>query len=106
MDREKQIEIVEALQETVNQIRLDDIEECPESAFEEFQCQCCGETKMLAGSLLYEDYLLCNDCVLLAEIGFALKKITNIQELIDSMEDKRFESLYNSLFENKGNINN
>lgn len=106
MDKQKTLEIIEALQQTVEQMRIDDIEEAPESAFENFQCACCGEEKMLAGSLLYEDYLLCNECVLLAEIGFALHKIENINELIDSMEDSRFDNMYNSLFEPKGNIDN
>lgn len=78
----------------------DDIEENPEAAFDEFQCDCCGKHAILAGSVIYEDYRLCNDCAVVAEASFALKKISNIQELIDSMEDKRFEELYASIFEN------
>ncbi|MCQ2755078.1 MAG: hypothetical protein MJ231_08575, partial [bacterium] len=52
----------------------------------------CGETKSLAGSVQYDRYRLCNDCVLLAEVGFELKQINKIDELIDAMEDKRLVS--------------
>lgn len=106
MTKDKTIEIVKTLQKTVEQMKIDDIEESPESAFDTFQCQCCGEEKALAGSLTYNEYLLCNDCVLLAEISFALNKIKDIGELIDSMEDKRFDSVYNTIFEQNENENN
>ena len=106
MDKDKNIELIESIRDTVEQIRLDDIAEAPEAAIEQFQCQCCGEDKPLAGSLIYDVYLLCNDCVLVAEISFALKKIKDIEELLASMEDKRFENLYNSIFEKDENINN
>ena len=46
----------------------------------------------MAGSVQYNQYRLCNDCVLLAEVGFELKQIKNIEELIDAMEDKRLEA--------------
>ncbi len=105
MNKEKELELIELLQKTVEQMRIDDIEELTESAFENFQCHCCGKEKMLAGSLLYTNYLLCNECVLMAEIGFALNKIKNIDELIEHMKEKKFENVYNSLFEEKG-INN
>ena len=58
-----------------------------------FDCDCCGKNKSLAGSIQYGDYRLCNDCVLLAETGFALKKFTDIQDLMNAMEDKRLEEL-------------
>lgn len=106
MDNDNALKIVESLQDTVEQMRIDDIEDAPESAFENFQCNCCGEEKMLAGSMIYDEYQLCNECVLVAETAFALKKIENIQELVESMEDKRFENVYNTIFEQKGNINN
>ena len=88
-----QKEIVEEMQAVVEQMRLDDIEDNPDIIDEYFECDCCGQQKCLAGSIEYEGYRLCNDCVLLAETGFALKKITQIQELIDAMEDKRLEGL-------------
>lgn len=86
-------EIVEEMQAVVEQMRLDDIEDNPDSEFETFGCDCCGQEKPLAGSIEYEGYRLCNDCVLLAETGFALNKITNITELIDAMAEKRLQGL-------------
>lgn len=88
-----QKEIVEEMQAVVEQMWLDDIEDNPDIIDEFFECDCCGQHKCLAGSIEYEDYRLCNDCVLIAETGFALKKFSKIQELIDAMEDKRLEGL-------------
>ncbi|OGI03484.1 MAG: hypothetical protein A2Y25_10855 [Candidatus Melainabacteria bacterium GWF2_37_15] len=90
--------LLENIKKLSEQIKIDDIEENPESAFEQFQCDCCGEVKMMAGSLPYADYRLCNDCVTLAETSFALDETFDIQDLIDSMEDKRFSAVYDSLF--------
>ena len=106
MNKEKELVIVESIQQTVDQMRMDDIEELPESAFEDFQCDCCGNEKILAGSLVYSDYHLCNECVLTAETSFAFNKISTIDDLIKSTKDKRFENVYNSLFENKNNASN
>ena len=86
-------EIVEEMQQVAAQMVLDDLEENPDLADEYFNCACCGKTKCMAGSIQYDKYRLCNDCVLLAEIGFALKKFDNIQTLIDAMEDNRLEEL-------------
>lgn len=97
-EKEKLLEKIENIKLAVEQMKIDDIEENPESAYEEFQCDCCGEVKMFAGSLLYNNFRLCNDCVLLAEIGFALGKMSDIEELMEKMEDKRFEVVYNSIF--------
>ena len=88
-----QKEIVEEMQAVVEQMRLDDIEDNPDIIDEFFECDCCGQHKCLAGSIEYEGYRLCNDCVLISETGFALKKFSKIQELIDAMEDKRLEGL-------------
>ena len=85
-------EIIAEMQLVVEQMRLDDIEENPDSEYEYFQCDACGETKPLAGSVQYDRYRLCNDCVLLAEVGFELKQINKIDELIDAMEDNRLIS--------------
>jgi hypothetical protein len=98
LNKEQLLKTIEEVQESVKQMVQDDLEENPEAANEEFQCDCCAGIKMQAGSLVYEDYKLCNDCVLLAEAGFALNKIKNIDELMASMEEKRFETVYNALF--------
>ena len=86
-------EIIEEMQQVVEQMRIDDIEDNPDIANEYFDCDCCGEHKCLAGSIEYEGYRLCNDCVLIAETGFALGKIKSVQELIDAVEDKNLEKL-------------
>uniref|UniRef100_UPI004027879A hypothetical protein n=1 Tax=Candidatus Scatousia sp. TaxID=3085663 RepID=UPI004027879A len=88
-----QKEIIEEMQAVVEQMRLDDIEDNPDIIDEYFECDCCGQSKCLAGSIEYDGYRLCNDCVLLAETGFALGKFSQIQELVDAMEDKRLEGL-------------
>ena len=85
-------EVVQEMQLVVEQMRLDDIEENPDSENEFFTCDACGSTKPLAGSVQYGNYRLCNDCVLYAEVGFELGQIKNIEELIDAMEDKRLEA--------------
>lgn len=85
-------EVVKEMQLVVEQMRLDDIEENPDSEIEMFTCNACGGTKALAGSVQYGPYRLCNDCVLYAEVGFELGQIKDIQDLIDAMEDKRLEA--------------
>ena len=84
-------EIVKEMQLVTQQMIQDDLDENPDLADEYFECNCCGKSKSLAGSIQYDKYRLCNDCVLLAETGFALKKFDNIQSLIDAMEDNRLE---------------
>ena len=71
-------EVVKEMQLVVEQMRLDDIEENPDCEHEFFNCDACGETKDLAGSVLYGHHRLCNDCVLLAEVGFELGQIKDI----------------------------
>ena len=85
-------EVVKEMQAVVEQMRLDDIEENPDSEFEIFTCNCCGSDKPLAGSVQYGPYRLCNDCVLYAEVGFELGQIKTIEDLIEAMEDKRLEA--------------
>lgn len=82
-------ETIAEMQLVVEQMRLDDIEENPDCEYEYFQCDSCGESQPLAGSVQYGNYRLCNNCVLLAEVGFELGQIKKIEELIDAMEDKR-----------------
>ena len=84
-------EIIKEMQEIAYQMYKDDIEEDPSIEDEYFDCSACGESKSMAGSVQYSKYRLCNDCVVLAEAGFKLGKIKDIQELIDAMEDKRLE---------------
>lgn len=86
-------EIVKEMQEVVAQMVIDDIEEDPSLADEKFECDCCGQLKPIAGSIEYSGYRLCNDCVLIAETGFALNKIQNIEEVINAMEERRLETL-------------
>lgn len=93
MVKKTEEEIIEEMQLVVNQMVVDDLEENPDLAQEYFDCACCGKNKCLAGSIQYESYRLCNDCVLLAETGFSLGKFTHIQTLMDAMEDKRLEEL-------------
>lgn len=88
-----QEEIVEEMQLIVAQMKIDDLEDNPDSELETFQCDCCSQAKPKAGAVLYGAYNLCNDCVLYAETGFALKKIEKIEDLIATYEDKRLESL-------------
>ncbi len=92
MNREEELKIIEDMQAVANQMRLDDIEENPDSEFEMFECQCCGEEKSLAGSVVYDGIRVCNDCVVLAETGFSLGKISSINDLLKNMEDKKLEA--------------
>ena len=86
-------EVVKEMQLVVEQMRIDDIEENPEILNDFFDCSCCGKNACMAGSIQYGESRLCNDCVLFAEIGFELKKLNSIQDLVDAMEDKRLESI-------------
>lgn len=99
-------EVVKEMQLVVAQMKKDDIEDNPASENEYFQCDACGEEACLAGSIQYGDYRLCNDCVLLAEVGFELGQIKDIQELIDAMEDKRLESDCNFIKQEESRLNN
>ena len=93
MDKKEQLKIIEDMQAVVAQMKLDDLEEDPALENEMFECSCCGKTKSLAGSIQYGKYRLCNDCVLLAETGFAIGKFKNADELIKAMEDSRLEEM-------------
>lgn len=100
------IKATKEMQEVVEQMRLDDIEENPDIVNDFFDCACCGQYKCLAGSIQYGDYRLCNDCVLFAEIGFELKKLKTIDDLIEAMEDKRLEEICGFIKSDSENINN
>ena len=99
-------EIIEEMQQVVEQMRIDDIEDNPDSAIETFDCDCCGETKPLAGSIEYDGYRLCNDCVLIAETSFALGKINSVVELIDAIDDKNLEKLVEYIKTEERKLNN
>lgn len=99
-------EIIEEMQAVVEQMRLDDIEDNPDIVDETFDCDCCGENKCLAGSIEYEGYRLCNDCVLIAETSFALGKIKSVTELISAIEDKNLEKLVNFVKTEERKLNN
>ena len=92
MEKSKE-EIIEEMQQVVAQMVIDDLEDNPDCANEYFDCDCCGKNSCMAGSIGYGNYRLCNNCVLLAETGFALGKFTDIQSLIDAMEDTRLEEV-------------
>ncbi len=106
MNKEEQIKITENMQAVVEQMRLDDIEENPALAEETFECSCCAKTMPFAGSIQYGKYRLCNDCVLLAETGFAIGKFKNAQELIKAMEDTRLEEMCNFIKTEQKRVSN
>lgn len=93
MKNEEELKIIEEMQAVAEQMVKDDIEDNPDSAYELFDCDCCGESKPLAGSIGYGESRLCNDCVLIAETGFALGKFKTIEDLLKAMEDTRLEGL-------------
>ncbi len=94
MNRDEELKIAQEMQAVAEQMWIDDLEENPDSEFEFFDCDCCGQSKPLAGSIGYaENTRLCNECVLLAETGFALGRLKTISDLMAAMEDKKLESL-------------
>lgn len=86
-------EIIKDMQDVIYQMKLDDIEENPDSEYELFDCSACARQKPLAGSIQYSKYRLCNDCVLLYELALKLKKVNNIEDFMKSTEDTRLEEL-------------
>lgn len=106
MDNKDKIKKIKEMQEVCNQMVIDDIEENPDCEFDLFDCACCGATKPYAGSIEYGTSRLCNDCVLLAETGFAIGKFKNIQELIAAMEDTRLEEICAYIKQEEARANN
>ncbi len=100
------LKIIEDMQLVVAQMKIDDIEDDPDTENEFFDCDCCGGYKMLAGSIQYKNYRLCNECVLLAETGFALKKIKDVDDLIAVMEDTRLEEICDFINQDNSRQNN
>ena len=97
-DNEK---IISDMQEVVLQMKLDDIEENPNSEFEFFNCSACAKTSPLAGSILYSKYRLCNDCVLMYEAALKLNKVKNIEDFMKTMEEKRLETICDFIKQDK-----
>ena len=85
--------IAKDMQEVIYQMKLDDIEENPDSEFELFTCSSCAKDVPLAGSIQYSKYRLCNDCVLLYELSLKLGKIKNIDEFMEKTEDNRLQTM-------------
>ena len=103
---DKELEIIKEMQAVAAQMVADDIEENPDSVEEYFNCDCCAKSAPFAGSIMYSNYRLCNDCVLIAEISFALKKIETIHDLLENMEDKRLEELCQYVKQSDNSQNN
>lgn len=88
------VKIIEDMQNVMAQMRLNDIEDDSNSEFDLFSCSCCGLDKPKAGSIMYSmDIIFCNDCALLSEIAFSMKKIENISQFMAQMEDEKLENL-------------
>ncbi len=85
--------IASDMQEVIYQMKLDDIEENPDSEFELFTCSACAKDMPLAGSIQYSKYRLCNDCVLLYELALKLGKVKNIDEFMEKTEDTRLQTM-------------
>ena len=85
-------DIIKDMQQVVYQMKLDDIEENPESEYVFFTCSACAKDMPQAGSIQYSKYRLCNDCVMLYETALKLGKIKNINEFIEKTEDNRLQN--------------
>ena len=103
MDKEQ---IIKDMQLVVEQMKLDDIEENPESEFELFTCSACSKDMPLAGSIQYSKYRLCNDCVLLYETALKLGKIKNIEEFMSHTEEIRLKEMIDFIKQDKIKENN
>ena len=86
-------DIIKDMQEVIYQMKIDDIEENPDSEYEMFDCSACATEKPLAGSIQYSKYRLCNDCVLLYELALKLGKVQNIDEFLLKTEDNRLQNM-------------
>ena len=91
MDNKKQI--IEDMQAVIHQMKIDDIEENPDSEFELFTCSACAKDMPLAGSIQYSNHRLCNDCVLMYELALKLGKVQNIEEFMAKTEDNRLKEM-------------
>ena len=90
-----QEDIIKDMQAVIHQMKLDDIEENPDSEFEYFTCSACAKDEPLAGSIQYGTHRLCNNCVLLYELALKLDKVQNIDEYMEKTEDIRLNEVCN-----------
>lgn len=88
-----QEDIINDMQAVIHQMKLDDIEENPDSEFEIFTCSACAKDAPLAGSIQYSKHRLCNDCVLLYELALKFGKVKNIEEYMEKTEDTRLKTV-------------
>ncbi len=98
--------IISDMQKVVYQMKIDDIEENPDSEFEIFTCSSCAKDAPLAGSIQYSKYRLCNDCVLMYETALKLNKIKNIEEFMSKTEDLRLDEMCNFIRNDNQRENN
>ena len=106
MDKQEELAYIEQMQEVVAIMKQDDIDDNPDSEFEEFQCDCCAKIAPVAGSVLYGDKHFCNECVLYAEVAFGLGKAKTAEDIIKMREDNRLEELCNYIKEEEARKNN
>ena len=99
-------EIIKDMQAVVYQMKLDDIEENPDSEFELFSCSACAKDMPLAGSIQYSKYRICNNCVLMYETSLKLSKIKNIEEFIQKTEELRLNEMCDFIKKDKQKENN
>ncbi len=99
-------EIISDMQQVIYQMKLDDIEENPDSEFELFCCSACAKDMPLAGSIQYSKYRLCNDCVLMYETALKLGKVKDINEFIQKTEDLRLNEMCDFIRKDKLKENN
>lgn len=88
-----QEDLIKDMQAVIHQMKLDDIEENPDSEFEIFTCSACAKDEMLAGSIQYSTHRLCNNCVLMYELALKLGKVQNIDEFMEKTEDNRLKNV-------------
>ena len=88
-----QEDIIKDMQAVIYQMKVDDIEENPDSEFDLFNCSACAKDACLAGSIQYSKYRLCNDCVLMYELALKLGKVQNIEEFMAKTEDNRLKEM-------------
>ena len=88
-----QEEIINDMQAVIYQMKLDDIEENPDSEFDLFNCSACAKDEPLAGSIQYSKYRLCNNCVLMFELALKLGKVKDIEEYMQKTEDVRLKTM-------------
>ena len=106
MDNNSKENLIKDMQAVIHQMKLDDIEENPDSEFDLFDCSACAKDKPLAGSIQYSKYRLCNDCVLMYELALKLNKVQNIEEFMEKTEDLRLSELCNFIKQDSIKENN